>query len=419
MSERERGSTLELPAIRERCELVVELHDASGTRVFPLTTVEQIVGASRASNVRVEDGAVSDRHLAIGVTGPYAMVRDLGSKNGTYVGSARVREAMAGPGTVITLGQSTLHVRLASDDEGDDDEAPLPGIVGSSKPMRALASAVRSHARLKLPVLVMGESGSGKELVAHALHAESARRTGPFVALNVTCLPRELVESELFGHERGSFTGAIAKRRGAFLEAEGGTLFLDEIGDLPLEAQPKLLRALDGYGVRSVGANAPATSPDVRVVAATHAPLARNVQGGEFRRDLYHRLDVLTIHVPPLRSRAGDIGALARVFLARLASELGERKELTSAALARLSTHAWPGNVRELRNVLIRAGTAASGRTIDAAHVDAAIGGTPDEPRTLSPSVARALVSEHGGNVSKAARAARVPRTTLRKLIAR
>ncbi len=419
MSESERSSTVELPRLSTRAPLVLEVCDASGTRTVPLSEAEQLVGSSSAAAIRLEDDAVSERHVALSVSGGYVAVRDLGSRNGTFLGSARITEALAGPGTLISVGNSSLQVRVRDLDEDEEEGAfqPLPGLLGTSKPMRTLARTVRGHARLKLPVLVLGESGSGKELVAHAIHLESQRARGPFIALNVTCLPRELVESELFGHERGSFTGAVTKRRGAFAEAEGGTLFLDEIGDLPLEAQPKLLRALDGYGVRSVGASAPAVQPDVRVVAATHAPLARRVAEAEFRRDLFHRLDVLTVHVPPLRSRPGDIGALARSFLARLASDIGQRKELTTAALARLVAHSWPGNVRELRNVLARAGAAAQGRVIDGAHVDVALGVEPGEARRLTPALAKALVAEHSGNLTRAARAAGCARSTIRKLI--
>ena len=177
-------------------------------------------------------------------------------------------------------------------------------------------------------------------------------------------MPRELVESEFFGHEKGSFTGAVARRRGAFEEAEGGTLFLDEIGDLPLDAQPKLLRALDGYGIRSVGASGAATPRDVRVVAATHAPLRERVRDGSFRRDLYHRLEVFTVALPPLRERRSDVGPIARALLRSMEADVGD-KDLSSAALARLASENWPGNVRELRNVLERASLCAAGPRIE------------------------------------------------------
>src|SRR5271156_3983666 len=171
--------------------------------------------------------------------------------------------------------------------------------------MRRLADQVRRLAQHALPVLIAGESGTGKELIARALHQEGPRREKPFVAINVTALPRELVESELFGHERGAFTGAHARRLGAFAEAEAGTLFLDEVGDLPLDAQPKLLRALDGYEVRRIGATGRGRVGDVRIVAATNRLLARRVEEGDFRRDLFHRLSVFTVTLPPLRERRG------------------------------------------------------------------------------------------------------------------
>jgi two-component system nitrogen regulation response regulator GlnG len=240
------------------------------------------------------------------------------------------------------------------------------------------------------------------------------------VAINVTALPRELVETELFGHERGAFTGARARRAGAFVEAAGGTLFLDEIGDLPLDAQPKLLRALDGYEVRRVGSDGAGVRADTRVVAATHAPLERRVVDGSFRRDLFHRLECFVVNVPPLRERRGDIPAIVRELLRQLASQVG-RRSISPAALARLAAYDWPGNVRELRNVLCRAADAtspdASIEPEDVLRVMRQRGGSL--PATLSADAARALLREHGGNLSAAARTARVPRTTFRKLLRR
>ena len=236
----------------------------------------------------------------------------------------------------------------------------------------------------------------------------------------MTSVPRELVESEFFGHEKGSFTGAHARRRGAFEEAEGGTLFLDEIGDLPIEAQPKLLRALDGYAIRSVGASSDATR-DVRLVAATHAPLRKRVEDGEFRRDLFHRLEVFTINVPPLRERRGDVGPIARAVLRSIERDVGP-KSLSSAAIARLASEPWPGNVRELRNAVLRAASLAPRETIDAIDIERAI--SPDT-RVIeqvvrpSPQLAKTLVKDHKGNVSAAARAAGMHRSTFRKLLER
>jgi two-component system nitrogen regulation response regulator GlnG len=284
--------------------------------------------------------------------------------------------------------------------------------------MRRLADQVRRLAMHALPVLVSGESGTGKELIARAIHQQGPRHGSPFVAINVTALPRELVETELFGHERGAFTGAHARRLGAFAEAAGGTLFLDEVGDLPLDAQPKLLRALDGYEIRRVGAAGGGERADVRVLAATHAPLEQRVAQGLFRRDLFHRLECFVVHVPPLRDRRGDVAAIARELLAHIATQIGPRS-VSPAAVARLAAHDWPGNVRELRNVLYRAADATSrGAAIDADDIDHAMrrDSVPPSP-TLSVHAARALLQEHGGNLSAAARAAGLPRTSFRKLV--
>jgi DNA-binding NtrC family response regulator len=231
-------------------------------------------------------------------------------------------------------------------------------------------------------------------------------------------LPRELVESELFGHERGAFTGAHARRLGAFSEAEGGTLFLDEVGDLPVDAQPKLLRALDGYEIRRVGSSGSGRRADVRVIAATHAPLEERVMAGGFRRDLFHRLECFVINVPPLRARRGDVPAIARELMSQLAMQVGPRA-LTPAAIARLAAHDWPGNVRELRNVLCRAADATMGSArIDADAIDRALSRErPSRVVGLSGRGAQALLRQHGGNLSAAARSAGMPRTSFRKLV--
>jgi two-component system nitrogen regulation response regulator GlnG len=291
-------------------------------------------------------------------------------------------------------------------------------VVGASTVMRQLADQVRRLAQHGLPVLVAGESGTGKELVARAIHQQGPRRDFPFLPINVTALPRDLVESELFGHERGAFTGAHARRLGAFAEAQGGTLFLDEVGDLPLDAQPKLLRALDGYEVRRVGAAGGGQRSDVRVVAATHAPLEQRVAAGLFRRDLFHRLECFVVQVPPLRERRGDVAAIARELLLQVAPQIGPRT-LTPAAVARLAAHDWPGNVRELRNALYRAADATSrGGGIDADDIDCAMRrDSYPPPSGLTRQAARALLVEHRGNLSAAARTAGLPRTTFRKLV--
>jgi DNA-binding NtrC family response regulator len=397
----------------------LDVQDDQSSRRVVLSSEELIVGSSRKADVVIDDRAVSGRHCAVSALGSGVSIVDLGSRNGTFVGTARIKEAWGGPGTTITIGQTTLVCSAVGDDAVDEDSSaePLFRLAGASPAMRAVAAQVRRLARHSAPVLIAGESGTGKELVARSLHKEGPRAGAAFVPINVAALPRELVETEMFGHERGAFTGAVQSRPGAFAEADGGTLFLDEIGDLPLDAQPKLLRALDGYELRRVGGSV-ARRSNVRVVAATHVPLEARVAAGEFRRDLFHRLEVFVIEVPPLRARRGDIAPIARRLLEQMEGELG-RRALSSAAVARLSAHGWPGNVRELRNVLYRACDAAGPEAaIEARHVERSLGAREEPPRrVVTPSIARAILRESDNNLSAAARAAGCPRTTFRKLL--
>jgi transcriptional regulator with GAF, ATPase, and Fis domain len=233
------------------------------------------------------------------------------------------------------------------------ESAALAAIVGADPALRAVLARARLVGPTRTPVLVTGESGTGKELLARALHELGPEPGGPFVTVNCGALPRELAESELFGHERGAFTGAAARRAGWFEEASGGTLVLDEIGELPPELQPKLLRVLETGRIRRVGGQGE-TPVRVRVVAMTLRDLRRDAQRGAFRVDLYHRLAGFELALPPLRQRRGDIPLLVRRFLEELAPELGPRAILPEAVV-RLEQHDWPGNVRELRNVIRRA----------------------------------------------------------------
>ncbi len=232
-----------------------------------------------------------------------------------------------------------------------DAQAATPEMLGQAPAMQELFRAIGRLSQSQVTVLITGESGAGKELVARALHKHSPRAAGPFVAINTAAIPKDLLESELFGHERGAFTGAQAMRRGRFEQAEGGTLFLDEIGDMPLELQTRLLRVLsDGHYYR-VGGHSPIRS-QVRVIAATHQHLEQRVRDGVFREDLFHRLNVIRLRLPPLRERREDIPLLARNFLQESSRELGvEPKRLSDAALARLMAFDFPGNVRQLQNL--------------------------------------------------------------------
>ncbi len=253
-----------------------------------------------------------------------------------------------------------------------EPEGP-PQLVGGSAPMRELFRAIGRYAQLPLAVLVTGETGTGKELVARALHAESPRAKRPFVALNTAAIPAELLESELFGHEAGAFTGATKRHVGRFEQADGGTLFLDEIGDMPAGLQTRLLRVLaEGEFFRVGGREL--IRVDVRVIAATHQDLAARVREGRFREDLLHRLDVLRISLPPLRERREDVPLLAARFVSEAAQAMGlGPRRLATAAVERLQQHAFPGNVRELRNLCFRLVALAAGERIPAAAVDAAL----------------------------------------------
>ena len=262
-------------------------------------------------------------------------------------------------------------------------EYSLDGMIGSGPAMREVFESIQKVAETDLTVLVRGESGTGKELVAQALHHRSARAGRPFVAVNCAAISRELVESELFGHEKGAFTGADARRIGRFEAADGGTIFLDEIGEMPLETQAKVLRVLQEKTFERVGGNH-AIRVDVRVVAATHRDLEKDVREGRFREDLYFRLRVVPIQVAPLRERSEDIAALASRFLEQLAERVPHAsRSLSSEALARLARHDWPGNVRELRNVVEQAAVLAAGPAVEPSDLglDATAADDP-RPRT-------------------------------------
>jgi two-component system nitrogen regulation response regulator NtrX len=243
-------------------------------------------------------------------------------------------------------------------------------LVGDSAPMAALREQIGRAARSDAPVLITGENGTGKELVARQIHLSSARAAGPLVTVNCAAIPSELIESELFGHERGSFTGAHDRRTGHFEAAEGGTLFLDEIGDMPLAAQSKVLRALETFEITRVGGNQ-ARRVDLRVVAATNADLAQAVEAKTFRLDLFYRLNVVPLRVPPLRERAADIPALCEHFLRRIGERTGRAPfALEPEALSLLCSLDWPGNVRQLRNLLEGACVLADGTSIARADVE-------------------------------------------------
>jgi len=310
-----------------------------------------------------------------------------------------------------------------ADGAGDEVEG-LP-LIGRSAAMQDIYRIIARLTGTDLTALIVGESGTGKELVARALHAYSKRRHGPFVAINMAAIPRELIESELFGHEKGAFTGANARHAGRFEQAQGGTLFLDEIGDMPLEAQTRLLRVLQQGEFTPVGGRQSARA-DVRIIAATHRNLREYVNQGLFREDLYYRINVVPIRLPPLRRRREDLPLLVRHFLAAAQAEGLPPKTLTAEALDRLAAHSWPGNVRELENLVRRLVVLCPEDTIDVRAVEAELAEIePDLParddRGLSASIERHLetyFAAHGGGLPASGLYERVLREIERPLIA-
>ncbi|MEI8394019.1 MAG: nitrogen regulation protein NR(I) [Rhodospirillaceae bacterium] len=254
----------------------------------------------------------------------------------------------------------------------NDDQLPL---IGRSPAMQEIYRVLARLMGTDLTVMITGESGTGKELVARALHDYGKRRSGQFVAINMAAIPRELIESELFGHEKGAFTGATARSTGRFEQAQGGTLFLDEIGDMPLEAQTRLLRVLQEGEYTTVGGRMPIKT-DVRIIAATHRDLRQLIRQGQFREDLFYRLNVVPIRLPPLRERTEDVPALARHFLAQSAAQGLPAKTLDTAALDRLKRYRWPGNVRELENLVRRLAALYSQQVIGVDVIEAEIADT-------------------------------------------
>jgi len=309
--------------------------------------------------------------------------------------------------------------------EGINEEIPL---VGRSPAMQELYRSLARLMATELTVMIMGESGTGKELVARALHDYGKRRKGPFVAVNMAAIPRDLIESELFGHERGSFTGAVNRATGRFEQAEGGTLFLDEIGDMPMEAQTRLLRVLQEGEYSTIGGRT-SIKTDVRIVAATHKDLRVAIQQGLFREDLFFRLRVVEIQLPPLRERAGDIPLLAQSFLREFAKENGKPlTDFTADALEALLHFSWPGNVRELRTAIEHAVVLSKGERVTLRDLPPSVrhGGVV-EPRFFSEKdltvkdaekqlIIRALKETNGNRTRAAKKIAMSRRTFHRKL---
>ena len=339
---------LRVPAV----DLVVVAGPSRGARVT-LSGSDATVGSAPGNQLCIADPQVSRIHCELRVRPGAVTLRDRGSTNGTFVDGVRVRDVDLPGGALVRVGASAFRVEVNDEPAFVEisDRTELGELVGGSIEMRRVYATIERVAPGETTVLLQGETGTGKEVVARTVHALSRRSAGPFVAVDCGSIPANLFESELFGHVRGAFSGAVSDRRGVFEEAHGGTLFLDEIGELPLELQPKLLRALETRSVRPVGGNV-ARPVDVRIVAATNRPLAQAVNEGLFRDDLYYRLAVVDVALPPLRARPEDIAPLARHFFARLR---GTDAPLPPEFAASLARREWPGNVRELRNFVERA----------------------------------------------------------------
>jgi DNA-binding NtrC family response regulator len=326
--------------------------------VFTIDVDPLVVGRDPAAQIVVDDQEVSAFHCELRAVSEGILVKDLGSTNGTFLGAVRVREAIASAPIELLVGRTRVHLEPQAKrrvDVGFSDRfGPL---VGSSPRMRRVFGVLEKVAGTPLSVLIVGETGTGKELVAKALHDASDRKGAPFVVVDCGSIPPTLAESILFGHEKGAFTGASERRKGALAEADGGTLFLDELGELPTELQPKLLRALSEKQVKRVGGSA--FDPiDVRVLAATRRDLGAEMNAGRFRSDLFFRIAQVRVELPPLRERLSDLQPLVEEVCKRVGRPEHVQTVLTWIE-QRMASHDWPGNVRELMNVASVAATLA------------------------------------------------------------
>ena len=421
------------------------LVDQAGKRhVFDTQQVR--VGAGPGNDLLLDDPTVSSVHLEIAATDRGFRARDLGSTNGTRVGGVRIGEAYLQPGQVVEVGTVPLTFEVGKETftEPLSAQTEFCGCIGAAPAMRAIFSRVERVARTDATVLVGGETGTGKEVIAGAIYEASKRADKSFVVVDCGAIAHNLIESELFGHEKGAFTGAASRRIGAFERADGGTIFLDEIGELDLELQPKLLRVLERREFQRVGGG-DTKKIDVRIIAATNRDLRAMVARGEFREDLYYRLAVVTVDVPPLRERKEDIPLLAAHFAKAMGATLDD---LPQGAMARFMEHSWPGNCRELKNAVERAVVLGETRFLSsglgapaAAPSEAVAAATspaegprgsfvvvPDIPykkqkadlvADFEERYARLLLKEHRGNVSSAARQAGIDRMSLHKILAR
>jgi DNA-binding NtrC family response regulator len=416
-------------------DLIVVDGPSRGTRVHVGGGVAR-VGSAPGNHLALSDATVSRVHCELRAEADAVLVKDCDSTNGTVVEGVRVREGEVKPGTAVRVGNSVFRIEAA---EGASflplsESTSFGELVGTSLEMRRVYAVLERIAGTAATLLIEGETGTGKDVAARSLHAASRRADGPFVPVDCGAIPENLVESELFGHVRGAFSGAVNDRKGVFEEAHGGTLFLDEIGEMPLSVQPKLLRAIETRSIRRVGGNSERPI-DVRIVAATNRSLAAAANAGTFREDLYYRLAVVEVKLPPLRARGDDIALLARHFHARFA---GAEATLPHSFLQMLGTRAWPGNVRELRNFMERS-VSLGFITEPNAHLGSRqVPAVPDAAlksivpldlplkdarqawtESFESIYVRALLERTSGNVTRAAELAGVNRRFLQRLMAR
>jgi DNA-binding NtrC family response regulator len=421
-------ATLALPKIRLKV-----LKGPDKGLCVTLEQEELLLGSGEGAHLRLTDPTVSRNHCAIRMTAKGPLLRDLGSTNGTRIEGVSVREGYVPAGASLELGNT----RVRFEPLEESVQIPLAEserfgrLWGRSVAMRRLFALAGQVAASDVTVLIEGETGTGKDALCEAIHQTSQRSAGPLIVVDCGAVPPNLFESELFGHEKGAFTGADRARGGAFEEADGGTLFLDEIGELPLPLQPKLLRVLESHEVRRIAA-AQHKKVDVRVIAATNRDLREEVNRGSFRQDLYFRLEVMRLRVPPLRERPEDIPVLVEHFR-RLAQPKGEPPPVSEEALKSFMAHPWPGNVRELRNAVERLVVLKElpGATVQYASPEPASGEVnvdirvpfKDAKNALTEGFERryltSMLDATGGNISEAARRAGIDRVYLLKLLGR
>jgi len=414
-----------LSALVPRLRLVV-LEGADRGAVLTPRGPRASVGSHPSNEVVLKDRSVSRFHCEITLEEGRARVRDLRSSNGTLLDGVPILDAWLGDGATLTLGETRIRFEVSP------EQADLPlserdqfgALVGSSIPMRATFALLERAARTDATVLLEGETGTGKGAAAEGIHLESARGKAPFVVVDCASIPGELLESELFGHERGAFTGAVSTRKGAFESAAGGTIFLDEIGELAPELQPKLLRALESREIKRVGETNYRTV-DVRVIAATNRDLRAEVNAGRFRSDLYFRLAVVEVRLPPLREMRSELPELVERLLRRL--DAAQRPEAaflrTPQFFAQLARHPWPGNVRELRNHVERCLTLQEQARLEIHASDDGAGEVDTQlplreaKEAFERTYAVAILKQHRDNVSAAARAAGIDRIAFYRLL--